>query len=174
MYRWAKCKHGPCRGGKTGTKTEIGVPLWRSRLRIWWCTAVARVWSLARELPHAADKAKTKSKGQYCKLNTCYGGKNTSLIGKNNGVRLISKWRWPEAEKEPGVQKVEQECYVQRGHKQPPGGNGAGLCHSSPVGQGRLSQDLAGHGQDSEFYLKRGGKLLWGFSQKNDMIHLHF
>lgn len=35
-------------------------------------------------------------------------------------------------------------------------------------------QDLFGHGQDFGLYVKCSQKLLWGFHQKNDMIHSHF
>jgi hypothetical protein len=39
--------------------------------------------------------------------------------------------------------------------------------------QGYLVQDLVGCGRDFEFYLKFSGIPLWGFNQKNDVIHLH-
>ena len=53
-------------------KWAKGVPLWLSRLRIWHChcyssarvAAVAWVWSLAWEFPHAAGTAKKVKNGQ--------------------------------------------------------------------------------------------------------------
>lgn len=35
-------------------------------------------------------------------------------------------------------------------------------------------QDLVGHGKDFGFYPKCSRKLLWGFTQKNDMTRLYF
>ena len=83
-------------------KRSLGVPLWLSRLRIWYChcsgqvTAVAWVQSLAQELPHAVGTALPEKAGlQKLRWSSHCGSEETNLtsIHKDEGlIPGLAQW----------------------------------------------------------------------------------
>ena len=95
---------------------EKEAPMWHNRLRIWHChsvIAVAQVWSLAQELPHAMGTAKITITKEESKKREKKEQKKTKKKKKTTNKMIIStpvnnylKCKWTECSN----QKTQHVC----------------------------------------------------------------